>query len=195
MHITCYLGVCTLRVTWVKADFYCKPQHSRFRWDYKAGLLQKAGFGLKTTCQSWPWGLFTSLKNHLITVGVLWYSVTGNWTDGGQISKATQCCTNMVQQRRPGEMNPQRTPEYFHHLPHLLFHKHSLPQPNILSLHPFLFFLNKNVSKLSLSTIVFVNLSSPNLLKRIVATIIFLGCKESTIIKPCSWPEWVFSVF
>lgn len=68
--------VCTLHVTWVKADFYCKPQHSRFRWDYKAGLLQKAGFGLKTSCQSWPWGLFTSLKNHLITVGVLWYRVS-----------------------------------------------------------------------------------------------------------------------
>lgn len=72
--------------------------------------------------------------------------------------------TNMVQQRRPGEINPQRTPGY--HLPHLLSHKHSLPQPKILSLYPFLFFLNKNVSKLSLSTTVSVNLSSQNLVKR-----------------------------
>lgn len=187
MHITCYLGE-----GWL--------------------LLQTSTFQIQMGLQSWAssksrfW-----FKNELskLTLRLVYFtekpphnsrspvvqSVTGNWTDGGQISKVTQCCTNMVQQRRPGEMNPQRTPEYFHHLPHLLFHKHSLPQPNILSLHPFLFFLNKNVSKLSLSTIVSVNLSSPNILKRIVATIIFLGCKESAIIKPCSWPGWVFSVF
>lgn len=165
--------VCTLHVTWVKADFYCKPQHSRFRWDYKASSKSRFWFKNELSKLTLRIVYFTEKPPHNNRSPVV-QSVTGNWTDGGEISKVTQCCTNMVQQRRPGEMNPHRTPEYFHHLPHLLFHNHSLPQPNILSLHPFLFFLNKNVSKLSLSTIVSVNLSSPNLLKRIVATIIFL---------------------